>query len=283
MFDSLFSLYWAMSPSAWAQFDAIVQQIITAGPVDDAEDDGLPIKKFNNVAVLPIKGVMVRSAPTYMQRYGIASAQHIVAALQSAEADADIDKIVFLIDSPGGSTAAMIAIGDAIDATTKEMVTQVDGNAMSAALYVASKTSAIYANRMDLIGSIGVRMVLRDTSALFENEGVRTVLIDTGEHKSPGEPGTVITEEQEAELRVIVDGLYEDFIQAIVNGRNIADAQARELGDGRVFLSPDAVGHGLIDGIQSFETTMSQFIRATPPNRRVSMNASRLKMLEMTS
>src|SRR5699024_4511213 len=127
----------------------------------------------------------------------------IRAAVQSAMADDAVDNIVLVIDSPGGSTAALSDLGDTIAWARehKTIISQVDTMAASAAYYVAAQTSKIYAGRMDLVGSIGVRMTLYDYSKAFGDAGIKAIPIDTGEFKSAGEIGTEITEAQIAEFQ----------------------------------------------------------------------------------
>ena len=147
----------------------------------------------------------------------------------------------------------------------------------SAGYYIAAGATNIYANRMDLIGSIGTRIMLYDYSEYFNELGIKAIPIDTGEHKSAGAEGTEITEAQQAEFQRIVDGYFDDFISVINRGRTIPDLDS--LADGRVFFAADAVKNGLIDGIKSLDETLKQTQPATHSTRQA---RARLKNLSFT-
>jgi len=136
-------------------------------------------------------------------------------------------------------------------------VAQVDGMAASAAYYVASQTEAIYAHRMDMVGSIGTIMMMYDWHEFYEKEGIEAVPIATGKYKAAGAEGTEITEAQRADFQRIVDAYYKDFLSMVSRGRGMTATQVKELADGRVFMPGESIANGLIDGIQTFEQTLA--------------------------
>ncbi|WP_405418669.1 S49 family peptidase [Marinobacter flavimaris] len=269
MFNS--DMLWLMHPQAVAQLQAKIQMAIRvgAGPADDAEREGLPVTRRGNTAIIPITGPMVKAENWFTRWLGMSSTLAIRAAINAAVADDSVENIVLLIDSPGGSTAALSELGDtvALAKEQKPIISQVDSMAASAAYYVAAQTTKIYAGRMDLVGSIGVRMTLYDYSKAFESAGIKAIPIDTGEFKSAGEMGTEITEAQIAEFQKIVDGYFDDFRQAVMNGRGLSQKQFDAVADGRMFFATEAVELGLIDGIQNSETTLSSLIQVRPGRR----------------
>lgn len=262
------SQLWAMEPMAFEQFtrQAIV---VREGPVADAEHSGLPLKKVGGTAVISLVGVMLKSPPLWLQRYGFVGTTAVKAAVSAAAADKSVDQIVLRIDSPGGVVDGNAELADTVYAArqVKPVIAQVDGIMASAAYYVGSQATAIYSGRMDMVGSIGVRLMLYDFSRLFANEGIEAIPIDTGKYKSAGAMGTPITDEQKADFQRIVDAYYNDFVSAIVRGRGMTDAQVRQVGDGRVFTATEALQLGLIDKIQPIEQTLAEFSQASARSR----------------
>lgn len=244
----------------------------SAGPALNAEQNRLPITVHDNVAIIPLRGIMLKSYP-WPSSY-VCSSLHVRLAIRSARLDESIDHIFIVADTPGGSVSGMHELGDEIElaAKAKNVVVQVEGSLASAGYHVAVGASSIFANnKMNSIGSIGVRTVLVDTSKYYEEMGVKVIPIDTGEHKSTGQDGVEVTDVQAAEIQRQVDELYAEFIRVIVSGRGITQKEAEALGDGRSWFAEDANKFGLIDGIQSIETTLQSL------SKRKSSNPSGVK------
>jgi signal peptide peptidase SppA len=249
---------------------------VNAGPALDAERDALPIQVANGTAIVDLKGLMVRSAGMFAHFFGITGSDQVRQSIQAADADPDITEIVLRVDSPGGSVSGMAELGDAVKATDKPIVTQVEGVAASAAFYVAALTDKITVGRTDLVGSIGTRMLLFDFSKAFREAGIEAVVIDSGEFKSTGAPGTEITDRQRADLQRIVDFHFDDFVAQVVEGRGMTEKAVRAIADGRMFTPPEAIANGLIDGVSTFEQVMSGF--HTKTQRLTSASRARLAL-----
>lgn len=263
MFINL-GLVWSIFP---AMVDSFLQQlapIVKAGPVEDAERSGLQIKKIGSTALVEMRGPMLKNAG-WMINYGLAGSVETEKALISAANDPDIESILWIIDSPGGSVDGLEELYNAVKSVNaqKPITVQVDGMLASAALYAASGASRILANKRDLVGSIGARMMIYDYSEMFKEAGIKAIPIDTGTFKSAGAMGTEITEDQIADFQRIVDGYFSDFKSAVMNGRPISDKDFNSLADGRVFFAnEEPVSSGLIDGIRSTKQAFTDVLRA---------------------
>lgn len=230
----------------------------SAGLVQDAERNGLPVTVRDNIAIVSLRGIMLKSYP-YASSY-VASSAHVRAAIKAARLDESIDHIVIMSDTPGGDVRGMHELGDEITAAaqSKNVVVQIEGTLASAGYHVAVGASAIYAShRMNSVGSIGVRTALWDTAEMYENAGIKVIKVDTGEHKSTGLEGVPITEPQVAEVQLVVDQLYAEFLAVIIAGRGITEKELKPLADGRSWFAYEAEGFGLIDAIQPLETTLA--------------------------
>jgi signal peptide peptidase SppA len=282
---------WAMYPPAREQMAAwlksgwanAVQQTPEAARRGDR-----PLFQMldGGVAKIPIRGVITKELDIFAMLFGGTSTVGARMALDQAMADDKVNAIIMPVDSPGGSVDGLAELGDAIYAAQqkKQIVVQSDGMIASAAYYLSSQASAIYANRMDLIGSLGVRLTLFDMSVMFAEAGIETVVVDTAPEdrpfKSAGEIGTEITEDQRADFQRIVDVYGDDFRRMIARGRPMANDQIDAVFDGRVWPAGEAMSQGLIDGIQSFQETLAQLIAENSrPNfaARRRMAAARLR------
>ncbi|MBL4761406.1 MAG: S49 family peptidase [Gammaproteobacteria bacterium] len=288
MLHNLFSLFWAMEPNHFAQWKELLTSSvlpkIAQGPVDDAERVGLPVQKVGNVSVISLEGVMVRNAGMWGRYFGLASTDHIRMAMLAASTDDDIEYIVMKVNSPGGSVDGLAEAGDVIAEVNKikPVIVQVEGMMCSAAVYLGSQASKIYAGRMDMIGSIGTKMMLYDLSEKFEKDGIKSIAIDTGKHKSAGAMGTKVTDEQIAEFQRIVDVYFDDFLSMVVKGRGISREELEKYADGRVYFAEEAVSMGLIDGISTIDKTLLGLRPATSSKKSIANNHNKLKLLNIS-
>lgn len=218
-----------------------------------------------NVAVVRLSGIMIKGSSI-----GGADTRAVQREVRIAAADPDVSGIMLLIDSPGGSVDGLAELGDTVAsaARSKPVVAQADGMIASAAYYVASQADAIYAQRMDMVGSLGARLLLYDYSQMFKNEGVEAVPVDTGAYKSAGATGTPITRQQRADYQRIVDAFGNDFRRAIMRGRGMTASRVGKVFDGRIWTAKEAKALGLIDGIASPGETFAKLQQAsTTPQR----------------
>lgn len=260
----------------WAIYPRALQGMIDsikAGPVDDAARDGLKIQKRGKTAIVSMRGPMIKSAGS-LARYGFSGTRDTAQALIAAANDKDVDSILWIVDSPGGSVAGLDELANTAREVKKEkpIIVQVDGMMASAAVYVTAHASKIYANRRDLVGSIGTRMMLYDFSEMFKNDGVKAIPIDTGDHKSAGAMGTEITESQIVEFHRIVDGYFSDFKNEVLSGRHIDKGTFDGLSDGRLFFADEEpLQFGLIDAIRSINETYLNIDQVHSANARMKM------------
>lgn len=251
---------WAIEPGAWRNIEAAIRSGLpeAAAQTDDANEG--TERRIGNVSLIRIGGVITKNPSFFTRWFGDTSTLEVEAAVKRAASDPEVRTILFQIDSPGGSVDGLAELGDTIFAARdrKQVIAQVTGMAASAAYYLASQADKVYAQRMDLIGSIGTRLMLYDFSRLFANEGIEAVPIDTGEHKSAGAMGTEITESQRAEFQKIVNLYFEDFLKVVRRGRDIGSAALQKIADGRLFGAVEARGLGLIDGVRTMDETMAR-------------------------
>lgn len=252
---------WACEPTQFAAWvaqmrerptaeNAVVQALILRGRQEETL-----YETADGVAIIEISGVIAKR--TWWGTSTATVRQAVVAAL----ADRQVKAILLQIDSPGGSVDGLAELGDALYAArqVKPLYAQSVGMAASAAYYLGAQAEKFYAQRMDLIGSIGTRLMLYDFSKAFEDFGIRAIPIDTGKLKSAGAAGTKITDEQQTYFQSIVDNYYADFLAAIMRGRGMSaqTLRAEPIGDGGVLPATQALSLGLIDGLQTMEETLA--------------------------
>lgn len=225
-------------------------------------DEAAAVRMAGAVAVIPVRGVVLKDAPGWAVRAGYAADTRLLReqAVTVAEAQ-EVAAVLLVINSPGGSVDGLAELGDAMYALRqkKQLVAAVDGLAASAAYYIAAQADQIVAGRMDLVGSIGTILVVYDFSKSFENAGVEPVVISTGTLKGTGVMGSQVTDEQRAYLQEIVDQFFADFRAAVGRGRAALAGPAFDaVATGRVWTAPEAQRLRLIDGLASPDEVLAR-------------------------
>ncbi len=180
----------------------------------------------------------------------------IIKRLERAEEDSRVKAIVLRIDSPGGTIAAVQEVYEAILRAREKgklIVASMGDMAASGGYYIACAADKIIANPGTLTGSIGVIMTFNKFEELYKKIGIETTVIKSGEFKDIGSPYRDMTDEEKDMLRGIIDNTYNQFIQAIVDGRGMDEEKVRELADGRIFIGEEAKEKGLIDELGGYQ------------------------------
>lgn len=188
-------------------------------------------------------------------------ADGIVKKLSSLARDPSVKAVILRINSPGGTVAATQEIYNQIKELKKQhkkVVVSIGDICASGGYYIASGANKIVANEGSLVGSIGVIMHLPEVSGLLEKVGVNLRVIKSGNHKDIGSISRPMTEEEKVLLQGVIDDAYQQFYQAVKNGRqNMSENRLKELADGRIFTGRQAKKAGLIDEIGDYQQTIA--------------------------
>lgn len=237
------------------------------------------------IAVIPVMGLMMKG----MSKYDDTCSTVIIRqAIRAAANDTKVNSILLVIDSPGGTVAGTEELANDIsyiNKNIKKVYAQVEDMCCSGALWIASQCDKVYSNATALIGSIGTMLVVVDTSEAMKMEGIKVHVLSTGEFKGTGVGGVPVTEPQLAYLQERINQINTFFIAGVVDGRQIEKKQVLSVADGRVFLAKEAKQFGLIDGIQSSDTTIAMMStkfksKVNPINTRVQEAVLTMKTLE---
>lgn len=256
---------WAMIPSKKMDIDAVYMDHRRGPKIDvKAVEAALGSKMattrsydvVNGDAIIPIEGVISKQPSLFQAVCGGVSTNQLGAKLEEALADPAVDRIIFAVDSPGGTVDGTKALGDAIYAARgkKPMVAWVDGLAASAAYWLCSAADEVYLkDTTSFAGSIGVIATHVDISGAEAQAGVKTTEITAGKYKRPDSSYAPLTEEGRASIQDRVDALYSVFLGDVARNRGVDPEQAHErMADGRVFMGQAAVDAGLVDGVATW-------------------------------
>lgn len=167
--------------------------------------------------------------------------------LKHAEKDDTIKAVVLRINSPGGSVAASQEISVMIKKFKKPVVVSMADMAVSGGYYISVHADMIIAQPGTMTGSIGVIWTHVDMSGLYEKLGIEVDTVVAGKHKDMfADP---LTPERRDIMQRKLDKLHEQFIQAVVDGRELPVLEVRDLATGEIFIGQQALDLGLVDSL----------------------------------
>lgn len=163
-----------------------------------------------------------------------------------------IKSVVFRVNSPGGSALASEEIWREVALTNKEMkvIVSMGDYAASGGYYVSTPADFIFADPTTLTGSIGVFGVLPYTKEMLGKIGVDVDIIGTHEH-SVMSLNRKLSDAEFAVAQGEVNNIYQQFLERVINGRNLSKEAVNQIARGRVWTGADAKSVGLVDSIGS--------------------------------
>ncbi len=202
-----------------------------------------------NTAVIPIQGeITTDGGSSIFNDY--ASSTDLVQEIEKAKNDPNVKAIIFEINSPGGSPVATDEISEEIKSLKADNITTVAWireEGASGAYWIASSTNHIVADRMSIVGSIGVYGSYLEYSGLLKDYNVTYERLVSGEYKDTGTPYRPLSSAEEALLQDKLDKLHGYFIEAVAENRNMSVDSVTKLATGEIFLGSEAKDNGLID------------------------------------
>jgi len=174
--------------------------------------------------------------------------------------DDDIAGILVRIDSPGGAVAPSQEIAQAIQqARTKKKVVCSQGNvAASGGYWISVACDEIVANPGTLTGSIGVISQFWDASEWITTAKLEQRTIKTGALKDSGSPFRDMTPEDLAYFEALQQDIFQQFLEAVAEGRKKTIDEIRPVADGRVMTGREAKRVGLVDTLGNFQTAVQR-------------------------
>jgi ClpP class serine protease len=255
MINALSKLYgdvWAITPEAHRALCEVVARM----PADTREEDEYAGSLvFDGIQHIHVKGVTVSSCPQWAEEmFGLCSMEKIAAQLETAIIRPDVKGVLMVYDTPGGYLPGIPGVARVLANFPKPVVGYVAGACASAGYWLAC-SQTLYAAEESAVGSIGVYMVLRDSSKAYEMSGLRTIMIATGEHKGAGEDGTEITDAHITHLRdEVIAPMGKMFFGHVQAQRRLDES----LLDGRAWRGVRAVELGLVDAVGDMSAAIEE-------------------------
>jgi signal peptide peptidase SppA len=261
---------WAIEETAFMQLWHHVQAMDLQAHLQTAEPKSeATVRREKSIAQIEIRGTMTKQGSSLS---GSGSTVRIRQAIRAAASDSAIDGILLVFDTPGGTANGTKELADEIAAASKQkpVVGFIEDMAASAGYWAVSQTTKIFANQpAAIVGSVGTFIGLYDLSGMAAKEGIKPVVIKTGELKAAGFPGTEINEQQKAMWQGLADAIQSEFTAA-VKARGLSKEQLQTVLTARSFSATEALSLGLIDGIKSYDQAVAELGRMISAKRKES-------------
>ena len=206
--------------------------------VESLRDNG-----SKKVAVLYAEGEIVRSGS------GIAG-EKFAREIAKVRADSSIKAVVFRVNSPGGEVVASEMIRREIEALRKDkpVIASYGDYAASGGYLISAGTDRIFVDNATLTGSIGVfGQVVSYGEALNKKLHIHPFTVGTHEHSDMGSGMRPLDEKELARYQADIDGIYDDFVRVVSDGRGMSPEAVETIAQGRVWSGVDALKNGLAD------------------------------------
>lgn len=275
--------YWLLEPKAEEHY---LQTIETVGLQEimaqydayragcDDESDNIPYAiTGDGVANVKIDGPLTKELSWFSWYFGGTSYNGIINLSQRLKADPLVKAVHTEWDSPGGNVAGLMPAYEALAdlASIKPMGATIEDMCCSAAYWLLMAVSDITISAMAQIGNIGVFRTLRDSSKMYQREGITTHLLASGPMKGIGQRGVEITPEQLAHEQSIIDAIAAQFFSLVQSSRSLKEADLDKVRDGSVFLGQKAIDAKLANKLGRREDTLKtlrkQIQTASSPKR----------------
>lgn len=170
--------------------------------------------------------------------------------------DSGVKTVVMDMDTPGGQChmtfESALYLRDLADENDVKLISYVSNTSFSAGYAYSAVAHEIITNPSAEVGSIGVRVKLRNINGALKNMGIEDVYITAGENKVPYNSEGKFTEEFLSEVKESVLELYDQFTDHVAMYRGLSKEDVVALG-ANTFSSTKALSKGLVDKIMTLE------------------------------
>lgn len=207
------------------------------------------VDQSKTIAIIAAVG-SIRSGSRSGDAEEIASAS-LCADIRKAADDTTIKAIILRINSPGGSAQASEEIWHELQRARakKPVYASMSSVAASGGYYVAAGCDTIIAAPETITGSIGVIAAIPNFSKLMTSVGVTFDTLRTNTNALFLNGVLPMQESERRQLELLIDTIYQRFLERVAFNRHTTVEQIRPLAGGRVWSGEAAYKQKLVDVI----------------------------------
>lgn len=268
---------WAITESGMDQIMHAIEglehkDVLEAAQVEDAtknrgvledkeykyEDDMYEVS--GSVATMPVYGKMFPRANMMTRLSGGTSTRKLGRAIDEVEEREDIEKMMMVFDSPGGSIQGLTNTARKIRNMETETLAFAEGLMASAAYFVGSAADRVVASPDSMVGAIGSVAKIVSKAGKLEDEGYDVKVIRSAEKKAKPSPSEPIDEDSVKEIQKLVNGAHEQFVRQVATNLDISEETvSNTMADGSVINGSEAEGTNFVDQVGTIDEVMDEF------------------------
>ena len=210
------------------------------------------------VVRIPIRGFITLSSSDTLFGKTMSPTSVALSAIRRATLDYDVKAIILDVNSGGGGITASDIVYHALmkfkESDPDRKVVAIFGDvAASGAYYIATAADYIVARPTSVTGSLSVIMQSINIYELAQKIGIQDVTITSGDNKDMMNPLKQVNPAQQALLQTVIEQMHARFVEVIMIGRGLTEAEVTTIADGRIFTALQAKEFDLIDQIGYYE------------------------------
>lgn len=180
--------------------------------------------------------------------------KRVLEALKTIE-EKRFPALLLRIDSPGGTVGDSQEIYSALKRLREKLkiVASFGNISASGGVYIGMGAEHIMANPGTITGSIGVILRGNNLERLLDKIGVSFKVIKSGPYKDILAFDRELTDPEKDILQQLIDTSYQQFVQTVAEGRNLAVETVKTFADGRIFTGQQALELGIVDRLGTEE------------------------------
>jgi protease-4 len=214
-------------------------------------EEGLPL-----IAIVPVEGTLVPGE----SEEGMAGSDTINGYLDTAMEAEDIAAIVLRVNSPGGSVFASDLIRRKL-AEAREagipVVVSMGTMAASGGYWISAEADQIWALPTTLTGSIGAFSAFPTVEGILEYIGVTVDGVGTTSLAGGASFDRGVSPEMARIIQALSYSAYDDFIELVSRGREMAPEAVEEIAGGLVWTGAEAAEIGLVDALGGLDQAVA--------------------------
>ncbi len=183
-----------------------------------------------------------------------ATRTRVLDALKTVE-ERKFPALLLRIDSPGGTVGDSQEIYAALKRLQEKIkiVASFGNISASGGVYIGMGAPHIMANPGTVTGSIGVILRGNNLERLLDKVGVSFKVIKSGPYKDILAFDRELTDPEQSILQELIDTSYNQFVNTVAEGRNLAVDTVKGFADGRIFTGQQALELGVVDRLGTEE------------------------------
>jgi len=208
--------------------------------------------KRENVAIVVASGEIMDGT----QPPGLIGGDSTSEILRRARMDDSVRAVVLRVDSPGGSSFASEVIRNEIEALKEAgipVVASMSSVAASGGYWISMAADRIYASPSTITGSIGIFGMFPTFQRSLDALGIYTDGVGSSQWAGTLRVDRAMSDESKELVQIMIEDGYDDFTSKVAMHRNMEQTEVDRIAQGQVWTGTDALDHGLIDGLGSFE------------------------------